>query len=66
MKKRILPMVMAIACLCTASTAFAAYKFNDISGEQYGWCAPQIEAMSDAGYINGYEDGTYRPDNEVT
>ena len=59
-------MVMAIACLCTASTAFAAYKFNDISGEQYGWCAPQIEAMSDAGYINGYEDGTYRPDNEVT
>ena len=22
--------------------------------------------MSDAGYIKGYEDGTYRPDNEVT
>ena len=22
--------------------------------------------MAEQGYINGYEDGTYRPDNEVT
>ena len=66
MKKRIIPMAVAVAALCSSIQAFAAYSFSDISGENYSWCAPQIEAMNKAGYINGYEDGTYRPDNDVT
>ena len=66
MKKRLISLAAALACLFTAPCAFADYSFSDISGSQYEWCAPQIEEMNQAGYINGYEDGTYRPDNEVT
>lgn len=66
MRKRILAFAMAIACTCATTTVFADNNFSDISGESYEWCAPQIEAMNEAGYINGYEDGTFRPDNEVT
>lgn len=66
MKKRLLAIVVAAACVVTTTTAFADNNFSDISGESYAWCAPQIEEMNEEGYINGYEDGTFRPDNEVT
>lgn len=66
MKKRILLLAVAAVMASSAVTVFADYTFNDINGSQYEWCAPQIEAMNAAGYINGYEDGTYRPDNQVT
>lgn len=66
MKKRIMPILIAAASLCTTMNVFADYSFSDIAGENYSWCAPQIETMYKAGYINGYEDGTYRPDNQVT
>ena len=66
MKKRLVSLAVAAMCLFTAPCALAEYSFSDISGSQYDWCAPQIEQMNQAGYINGYEDGTYRPDNEVT
>lgn len=60
--------VFAAATLCASVIQpFAqAATFTDISGSSYSWCAPQIKAMSDAGYIQGYEDGTFRPDNQVT
>lgn len=66
MKKRLLAIVVAAACTFATTTVFADNTFSDISGENYAWCAPQIEAMNEAGYVNGYEDGTFRPDNEVT
>ncbi len=66
MKKRFMSLAVAAVMLCSAVPAFAEYTFSDIAEPQYDWCAPQIEEMSAAGYINGYEDGTYRPDNQVT
>lgn len=66
MKKRFMSLAVAAVMLFSAVPAFADYTFSDIAEPQYDWCAPQIEEMSAAGYINGYEDGTYRPDNEVT
>lgn len=66
MKKRVMPIILAVAGLCTSMQAFASYSFADIADDNYSWCAPQIETMYKAGYINGYEDGTYRPDNQVT
>lgn len=66
MKKILLPVMTAALCLSAAQSAFAAYSFSDINGSQYEWCAEQIEKMHKAGYLNGYEDGTYRPDNQVT
>ncbi len=52
------------AAMCTVN-AFAA-SFSDIHTEQYSWAKTYIEDMADKGLINGYEDGTFRPDNQVT
>lgn len=57
---------LALAASMAAPVAFAKYSFSDIEAERYSWAAESIEKMSEAGYVNGYEDGTYRPDNEVT
>ncbi|MDD6485163.1 MAG: S-layer homology domain-containing protein [Clostridiales bacterium] len=47
------------------ATAFAA-AFTDIGGSQYAWAKSYIEDMAAKGYINGYEDGSFKPDKEVT
>ncbi len=67
MKKTLATLTALAAGMCVSVTAFAAdYSFTDISESRYNWCAPQIEEMYEAGYVNGYEDNTYRPDNQVT
>ncbi len=38
--------------------------FSDVPAEY--WASGYIKAAHDAGIINGYEDGLFRPDNEVT
>lgn len=64
---------ISVALVCASVTAsawtaaFAAkYSFTDISDARYSWCADQIQDMFESGLITGYEDDTYRPDNEVT
>lgn len=65
--KVILAFAVSMSMTATALAAPATkYSFTDISTAQYEWAAPSIEAMSKKGLINGYEDGTFRPDNEVT
>ena len=54
---------MAVSC---GVQAFAAEKFTDISDDKYAWAKEYIVDMAQQGYINGYEDNTYRPDNKVT
>lgn len=38
-------------------------KFNDIAKH---WAAKEIGFLSDSSIINGYDDGTFKPDQEVT
>ncbi|SFM12317.1 S-layer homology domain-containing protein [Paenibacillus sp. 1_12] len=38
-------------------------NFTDISGH---WALAQIEAAVAAGYVNGYEDGTFKPNAPIT
>ncbi len=38
-------------------------SFTDISGH---WAEAEIERAATLGWINGYEDGTFRPDAEIT
>ena len=38
-------------------------QFSDVEGH---WAADVIEAYAKNGHINGYEDGTFRPDNGVS
>lgn len=57
----------ALAFAVAAPAVLAApVNFTDMAGEQYSWAANEVKDMAAAGYINGYEDGTYRPDNQVT
>ena len=37
--------------------------FSDIDGH---WAEAEIEEMTAAGYLNGYGDGSFRPDNSVS
>lgn len=57
------------AALISASmigSAALAATFSDINESQYSWAKPYIIQMADAGYITGYDNGTFGPDNEVT
>ena len=39
-------------------------QFSDI--ENVPWCSGQIRALADRGIINGYSDGTFRPNDYIT
>lgn len=39
-------------------------KFSDIN--ECLWAKDAIEKLAEEGYINGYDDGTYKPNNSVT
>lgn len=39
------------------------YSYKDIKGH---WAADVIEKWSDKGIVEGYSDGTFRPNNEIT
>jgi len=60
--KRILGMIFALALL--AATAVPASAFADTAGH---WAEAAINQWSqEYGIINGYEDGTFRPDKPIT
>lgn len=50
----------------TAKPSTSKTKFSDIEDKNYKWAYDSIMNMADKGYVSGYEDGTYRPDNSVT
>ncbi|MBE0447863.1 MAG: S-layer homology domain-containing protein, partial [Actinobacteria bacterium] len=52
--------------LATRSPAYSPAKatFSDVSGGF--WAFSEIETMVFCGIVNGYPDGTYRPDQEAT
>lgn len=62
-KRRILSGIVSIALLLSsATTAVFAKSFSDVENDPtVAWAKTAITQMTDAGYIKGYEDGTYRP-----
>jgi N-acetylmuramoyl-L-alanine amidase len=46
------------------STTSANGSFNDVSST--AWYAPVVAAAAKAGIVEGYEDGTFRPNAEIT
>ena len=66
-KKRYLVIFLTIQFLfsfispnfCSATT-----RFNDV--DAYFWGYNTIIELADKSYINGYEDGTFRPNQEIT
>lgn len=60
MKKHIFALTIVLLLLVT-SIAFA--MFDDASKH---WAADDINALVQSGAVNGYSDGTFRPDNTIT
>lgn len=66
MKKHKLVSILGILAILLALNpiaAFAAEPMEDISGH---WAKEQIQSFVDSGYIKGYPDGTFKPDNNIT
>ena len=63
--KRLLSGLLALVMVLTATIlpASAATTFPDI---QNHWAKSYIEAMTTAGMFKGYEDGNFKPENQLT
>lgn len=55
----------ALMLSMSVSSVFAA-DFIDLDDPKYDWARDNIIKMADAGLINGYEDGTFKPDQNIT
>lgn len=60
--KKIVSIVLSIMLLSMTSISLAA-NFSDISGH---WAESYITDLTSKGIINGYPDGTYKPDGILT
>ena len=66
MKRRTLASCIALllsAVILTGSAGAAAPEFTDVEGH---WAADTLRRAWDDGYLQGYADGTLRPDEAVT
>ncbi|MPM70879.1 hypothetical protein SDC9_117840 [bioreactor metagenome] len=40
--------------------------FTDVSKTEYSWAYDAISALETRGILNGYADGSFRPQNSIT
>ena len=59
-------LIAAFLVIVMAVTQLGAFAFDDMAEERFSWAVEAVEAMAEKGIIKGYEDGTFRPDKEVT
>ena len=67
-KSRLVSIVVCFALLVSmfSLTAFAV-TFDDVENDAtVSWAKDSINKMTDAGYIKGYEDGTFKPDKTMS
>ena len=67
MKKRIAVLLLAILLTIPSSAAAMAAEgplFTDLSGNH--WAYPYVSDLVDQGVVNGYPDGSFRPETGVT
>lgn len=62
MKKRVVMIICMVVMLITALPVYAV-SFSDINGH---WAHDNIMKLAEQGIVNGYEDGTFKPENMVT
>lgn len=67
-KRKFVSVALSLTMLASViSTSVAAATFSDVDNDTtVSWAKQSIEKMTDAGYIKGYEDGTFRPYNAIT
>lgn len=62
-------LLCSILCLLllTSVISVSAATFSDVENDAtVSWAKPYIDEMSERGYIKGYEDGTFKPNNSVS
>ena len=67
-KRRLLSLALCITLALSAvfTTAFAV-TFDDVENDPtVSWAKGAITEMADAGYIKGYEDGTFKPKRPIS
>ena len=64
MKKKILIIMMLINTVVLCLNSSFAANFSDLSKEH--WAYKYIDSLADAKVINGYPDGTFKPQNTIT
>lgn len=61
-KRRLLACAVSLALTLTAAVPALAASFSDVDNDEtVSWAKTAIQSMADAGYIKGYEDGTFKP-----
>ena len=59
-------LMVVVMIVSTISVSVFAASFPDVNDTNYAWALDAVEELCDQGVINGYEDGTYRPEKTVT
>lgn len=55
------------AALLLSTVSVAAAGFSDVENDPtVKWAVPYINEMAEKGYIKGYEDGTFKPNNTIS
>lgn len=63
MNKKRLPLVFMLLLTIIFGNFQQIKAFSDISNH---WSSPFVNVLSDKNIINGYDDGTFKPDNNIT
>ena len=64
--KKFLSLMLALVMIFSTATVMAA-SFSDVENDPtVSWAKPYITEMSEKGYIRGYEDGTFKPNNSIS
>ena len=64
--KKLLCSILSLLLL-TSVISVSAATFSDVENDAtVSWAKPYIDEMSERGYIKGYEDGTFKPNNSVS
>lgn len=62
--KRIISLTLSVVMLMSLCIFVEAISFSDISAGH--WAYENVKKLVDEGTINGYSDGTFKPNNSVT
>lgn len=61
--KKIISLTLALAVVVSSALTFSVFAFSDLDGH---WGKAYIDILVNDGTVNGYEDGTFRPEGTVT
>ncbi len=65
--KKLLSIILCIVFVLSTTLSVSALTFTDVENDPtVSWAKPYINSMADAGYLKGYEDGTFKPNNTIS